>query len=52
MDSPRFPIIEFPHLDNVELPRFRRVRLPQPLGVAIGDLANPVFSGPRRHCWP
>jgi hypothetical protein len=42
MDSPRFPIIEFPHLDNVELPRFRRVRLPQPLGVAIGDLANPV----------
>ena len=42
MNSPRFPIIEFPHLDDVEIPRFRRVRLPQPNGAAIGDLGNPV----------
>ena len=40
MSSPRFPVIELPHLDAVDLPGFRRVRLPQPQGQPVADLAG------------
>lgn len=42
MNAPTFPVIELPHLDSVALPRFRRVRLPQPEGTPIGPVGDSV----------
>jgi hypothetical protein len=42
MASPAFPVLRFPHLDSVTLPKVARVRLNHPKGQPITDVAAAV----------
>lgn len=47
MSAPVFPVLRFPHLDHVVLPRVARVRLRHPAGAPVADVPAAVRDAVR-----